>query len=324
MHRIYSIDFTKGILVIFMVVYHALNSHGAFPYKYMAFLPASFIMITGFIITQIYLPKYGLDVNGLRTRLAVRSSKLLLIFTVLNLAALAIWPKYNYGIAFELENYWGEWVEIYLFGNPRMVAFDVLIPISYTLFLSLIILGNQSLRSHVIKLCALIIFCASILMENYGTSIQNIELISAGVIGMTIGLLPSTLINGLVKSWIKISLMFLLWGSMFFFHGANYIIQIFSTMIILYLVYAVGCRINMQSWLSKQTILLGQYSLLGYISQIAYLKIYRIIAVKLSIDKPILLTIIFLTLFTWFTVMIVDQGRQRFEFVNVLYKRVFA
>src|ERR1035437_5508628 len=103
--RIQEIDFTKGILIISMVIYHTLNSHRVFPHQFMAFLPASFIMITGFIITQIYFPKYGLDIKGLRTRLAVRSLKLLLIFTVLNLVILTIWPKYHYGKAFELENF---------------------------------------------------------------------------------------------------------------------------------------------------------------------------------------------------------------------------
>lgn len=324
MGRIPTIDFTKGILIISMVIYHTLNSHRVFPHQFMAFLPASFIMITGFIITQIYFPKYGLDIKGLRTRLAVRSLKLLLIFTVLNLVTLTIWPKYHYGKAFELENFFGEWLEIYLLGRPRMVAFGVLIPISYTLLLSVVIPRLQSVTPYIIKFCALIIFGACILMENYGNSIYNIDLISAGVIGMTIGLLPITLINELAKSRTIIPLLLVLLGSFFFFSGGDYIIQIFSTVISLLIIYAIGCRINLQSWFSKQTILLGQYSLLSYIIQIAYLQIYRIAATKWNIDEPIILTIIFVTLITWVTVIIVDKGRQKNEFVNVLYKKVFA
>ena len=319
-----AIDFTKGILVIFMVIYHTLTSHRVFPHQFMAFLPASFIMISGFIITQIYFPKYGLDIKGLRRRLAVRSLKLLLIFTVLNLAALTIWPKYRYGIVFELENFFGEWMQIYLLGSPRMVAFEVLIPISYTLLLSIVIPRLQSVTPYIITLCALIIFVACIIMENCGNSIYNMELISAGFIGMTIGLLPLALVNGMAKSWTIILLLFILLGSFFFFSGDDYIIQIFSTIISLVIIYSIGCRINLQSWFSKQNILLGQYSLMSYIIQIAYLQMYRIAAAKWNIDKSIILTIILITLFTWATVIIVHQGRQKYEYVNVLYKNVFA
>jgi uncharacterized membrane protein len=325
MDRIQEIDFTKGILIIFMVIYHTLNAQRVFPHQFMAFLPASFIMITGFIITQIYFPKYGLDIAGLRTRLAVRSLKLLLIFTVLNLVAFTIGPKYHYGKTFELENFFGEWLEIYILGRPRMVAFGVLMPISYTLLLSIVIPRIQSVTPYIIKLCALIIFGVCILMENYGNSIYNIDLISAGFIGMTIGLLPLTLINGLAKPWIIISLLFVFLGSFFFSSGDDYVIQIFSTIISLLIIYAIGCRINLQSWFSKQTVLLGQYSLLSYIIQIIYLQIYRIVAARWNIDNSIITpTIIFVTLITWVTVIIVDQGRQKYEFVNVLYKKVFA
>jgi hypothetical protein len=322
--RILTIDFTRGILVIFMVIYHTLNVYNIFPHRFMAFLPGSFIMITGFIITQIYFPKYGLDVKGLRTRLASRSIKLLLIFTFVNLVALIILPTYHNGIAFKLKYFIGQWVAIYIIGSPRMVAFDILIPISYTLLLSIFIPRIQSVTFYIIGLFTLVIFVACIFMENYGNSIYNIDLLSSGVIGMTIGLLPMTLINGLAASWIIISLLFVLLGSISFFSGADYIIQTFSTVISLLMIYTIGCRMNLLNWFSIHTILLGQYSLLSYITQIAYLQLYRIVAAKWNLDIPIIPTIFFITFITWLTVFIVDRGRQRYNFVNVTYKKVFA
>ena len=56
--RISALDFTKGALVLVMVLYHWLNyfvgPQGDF-YRYLSFLPPSFICITGFLISHVYL-----------------------------------------------------------------------------------------------------------------------------------------------------------------------------------------------------------------------------------------------------------------------------
>src|SRR5262245_25100407 len=88
-HRISAVDFAKGILVVAMVVYHALNYLGyeTLPHDYLAFVPMSFTMIAGFLIMQVHadLRKSPLSVSAVR--LASRASKLLVIFTMLNVAA---------------------------------------------------------------------------------------------------------------------------------------------------------------------------------------------------------------------------------------------
>src|SRR6184192_3526731 len=53
-----ALDFTKGMLVLLMVLYHWLNyfvaSEGDF-YRYLRFVTPSFIFITGFLISNVYL-----------------------------------------------------------------------------------------------------------------------------------------------------------------------------------------------------------------------------------------------------------------------------
>src|SRR4051794_18609125 len=59
--RIDALDFTKGILVLIMVLYHWLNyfvTGHDWIYKYLRFLPISFVFISGFLISQVYLSKY--------------------------------------------------------------------------------------------------------------------------------------------------------------------------------------------------------------------------------------------------------------------------
>src|SRR5215471_992008 len=75
-----AIDFTKGVLVLFMVLYHWLNyfvgNDGRY-YDYLRFLTPSFIFITGFMISQIQLRRYDSSGRSLSKRLFVRGLKLL-------------------------------------------------------------------------------------------------------------------------------------------------------------------------------------------------------------------------------------------------------
>ena len=61
------------------------------PRDYMGFLPTSFIMITGFLLMQVYAGRTSQRSRPVGRRLAVRGLKLLAIFTVLNLAARLAW-----------------------------------------------------------------------------------------------------------------------------------------------------------------------------------------------------------------------------------------
>src|SRR5215472_5576139 len=81
--RIPSLDFTKGTLVLLMVLYHWLNYFTNLPWKYydyLRFLTPSFIFITGFIISHVYLSKYAASDTRLSKRLFTRGLKLIAVF----------------------------------------------------------------------------------------------------------------------------------------------------------------------------------------------------------------------------------------------------
>src|SRR5579872_1694336 len=86
-NRVPALDFTKGALVLIMVLYHWMNyfiiANGSV-YKYLRFLTPSFIFITGFLISNVYRAKY--DIGGMRvaSRLVTRGLKLIGIVLVLN------------------------------------------------------------------------------------------------------------------------------------------------------------------------------------------------------------------------------------------------
>jgi hypothetical protein len=162
-------------------------------------------------------------------------------------------------------------------------------------------------------------------MEYYGSDIYTVKLISVGIIGMAIGLLPLPLINAFARPWINFFSLFALYGICAFFFGDHYYTQIFSTIIALLIFYSAGDRINLKNLFHKQIILLGQYSLLSYIIQIAYLKIIFAMLTKWRIDKPnIIITVLSITIITYITILLLDYTRPKYKYIDVLYKTVFA
>ena len=72
-----ALDFTKGLLVLLMVLYHWINyfvsQQGDFS-EILRFITPSFIFITGFLIANVYLAKYAIDDPRLYKRLIQEGS----------------------------------------------------------------------------------------------------------------------------------------------------------------------------------------------------------------------------------------------------------
>src|SRR5208282_4816162 len=81
-----ALDFTKGALVLIMVLYHWMNYFQNLDwtyYKYLHFLTPSFIFIAGFMISNVYLSRYAAADRRLAKRLFTRGFKLIAIFLFL-------------------------------------------------------------------------------------------------------------------------------------------------------------------------------------------------------------------------------------------------
>ena len=93
--RIPALDFTKGALVLIMVLYHWINyfiGNQWGYYRYLRFLTPSFIFIAGFMISNVYLSKYAAADPRLSKRLLIRGIKLMAVFLVLNLFRILVIP----------------------------------------------------------------------------------------------------------------------------------------------------------------------------------------------------------------------------------------
>src|SRR5882757_1963157 len=91
-----ALDIVKGVCVIVMVMYHSI---GYFPdslldLKFLAFVTGAFILLAGFVATNIYLDKYDSrkDWPLICQRLGVRGLKLILMALILNLLIVRLLP----------------------------------------------------------------------------------------------------------------------------------------------------------------------------------------------------------------------------------------
>jgi hypothetical protein len=327
-NRIYAIDFVKGVLVVLMVVYHALNylDAGTIPHDYLGFLPAAFITITGFLVVQAYSHQRNAAPRANALRLAARSVKLISLFTVLNVAAHMVWTRDRYGADMGLLVFFGNWEEVYLKGAARGVAFDVLLPIAYTLLISIALLQLASRSPRALAALAVGSFTCCTLLATFGWSTNNLNLISAGVIGVALGAFGVGSLNRLVQSPASVAAAAATYVVVLLGGVDTYATQTLTTLACLMILYALACAISSQDWLSRQVSLLGRYSLIGYIVQIVYLQGSHLLLLHNS--SPLILNASILSvtiaILTWLTVVCVESMRPKYKMMDRAYKLLFA
>ena len=190
-----AIDFTKGALVLFMVLYHWLNyflgPQGRY-YDYLRFLTPSFIFITGFMISQIQLRRYENSGRSLSKRLFVRGLKLLIVFLVLNVLVYATLSRVQ--VSYSL---WGKslrslsWAA-FVAGTSRApdgqksAVFNILVPIAYLLIVSAAVVLTRKVRyafyGTLSVLIAAVMFMRFLHLEN-----MFLDLLMIGVLGVVVG-----------------------------------------------------------------------------------------------------------------------------------------
>jgi peptidoglycan/LPS O-acetylase OafA/YrhL len=328
-----AIDFTKGALVLFMVLYHWLNyfvgTQGQY-YDYLKFLTPSFIFITGFMISQIQLRRYGNSGRSLSKRLFVRGLKLLALFLVLNALVYAALSRIQVASSF-----WGKslrsfsWAA-FVVGTSRgadgekSVIFNILVPIAYLLIVSagLVVLTRRIKYAFYCTLCMLIVAVMSIRFWN----LENLylDLLMVGVLGVVFGFAGSEQIASVISHPSILAILYCLFLAVITIWGVPLPLQIASVILTTALLYTAGSR-PARPGASRRTILLGKYSLLGYIAQIAILQGLRRIS-WLSHHGVVasLGCLLFCVLMTVTVVVAVDIARQRSKIANDLYRLVFA
>jgi hypothetical protein len=325
--RISALDFTKGALVLFMVLYHWLiyfqGPHG-FIFRYLRFLPPSFIFITGFLISNAYLAKYEIADPRLPKRLVIRGLKIMVIFVLLNVAIGFLVTGFQ---SWDLDKLMAVFVtgNVLVAGVGKAASFYILVPISYLLLLSAMLL----VICRFYKYTFYVVFAGFLLgifvlsLEDFASA--NLEFLTIGLLGLIFGYAPIEKVNAFVRHPYRLVAAYLCYAVVITVRDPNYPLQAVGVLLTVMLVYLVGSSSPEPGKVRRLIILLGRYPLVGYIAQVAILQLLRsglrhvdlgISMLVLSFGTALGLTVI--------VVVALDRARLKSLTVNHLYTGIFS
>jgi peptidoglycan/LPS O-acetylase OafA/YrhL len=331
--RIPALDFTKGALVLIMVLYHWIN-YFIGPqweyYQYLRFLTPSFIFITGFMISNVYLSKYDAAAPRLPKRLFTRGLKLLAIFVVLNVARTFVVPVLGTGVLVSNPLSLTNIFTIFVSGNlqlvgGKLVSFSILVPISYLLSFSGALMFPYRLYKYTFHVVCALLLLSILVLGLIGAQSQNLEFVTVGMLGVLIGFIPIVVINDFVRHPFMLALAYVCYVIAITFWDVPFPLLIVGVCLSVMVIYLVGTSGSESGTIRSEVILLGKYSLFGYISQIAILQILKASLRHFDLGL-VLLSLSFLAAFalTIISVEVLDRARARVSSLDRLYKAVFA
>jgi peptidoglycan/LPS O-acetylase OafA/YrhL len=316
-----------------MVLYHWVNyfiGNQWGYYRYLRFLTPSFIFITGFMISNVYLSKYAAADARLSKRLFTRGLKLMAIFLVLNLARIFVAPLLGIGVFARNMLDLGNTFTVFVSGNlsvtgTKLVSFSILVPISYLLMLSGALMLPYRLYRYTFHLVCVALLLCIVILRVTGSGSYNLEFITIGILGVLIGFIPIEAINHFVRQPYMLAFAYLCYTIAITVWDVPFLLLIVGVFLSLTVIYLVGATGSESGGIRSEVILLGKYSLFGYISQIAILQILSTGFRHANLGLAGL-GISFLAAFgfTILSVEVLDRARARTASVDRLYKTVFA
>jgi hypothetical protein len=212
-----------------------------------------------------------------------------------------------------------------LAGTGKAAAFYILVPISYLLLLS----GGLAIFTRYWKYtfqtaCSTFLLAVLSLSLN-GVGSGNLELLAIGLLGVVAGYLSIETIKHVLAHKVALAICYLVYAAIITFWNITYPLQIMGVCLNVMIIYLAGSTNSAQGSIGKIVMLLGKYSLFGYIVQIAILQaLYR--GLRPLTVRSTELAISFLAAFalTIASVELLDHARRKSTIVDSLYKAVFA
>lgn len=277
-NRDLNLDFVKGTLVIVMVVYHAMNyftNVDASYYGYLRFINGSFVFLAGYVVSTFYDEKYGADGWQLLKRLTWRGIKLLVLFTALNLAISALGVTSYQSVEFGTAGYLANVTEIYGSGNGKLMAFQILIPISYVLLVAPLYFTSRWFRDPLVVVTLIFAFTYSFL----DLAAPNLFFLLIGLVGLSVGIMLKSRTVPAIRSRVVIIIGISLCAVVGNALSSNVLTYSIGVLLMLKLIYDGATLIDARGLTKRMTVVLGQYSLVCYVAQIVFLfALYRILS----------------------------------------------
>jgi len=321
-----TLDVVKGVLVVVMVVYHAMNiftTAGPDEYAYVRFVSGSFILMSGYIVARFDGPRFRADWRSMSRRLVVRGLKLLILFTLLNLLINLTGIGNPDKVQPGLQGYLGTLFEVYIAGEPKYASFQILLPIAYLLVAAPAVLMLGRLN----KWLFIASFFAAFALSPFGLKSVNADFAVLGVIGLSGGMLMNSVENPLAmrRVW-GIALCLLASVMLMKYLNVNLATYALGTIVILKLLYDLSKAVGSDTPLARASILLGRYSLVCYIAQIIFMQ-----GLSRALSRPrwelgfeMILVVVGTTLFLLVLSAVLAMLCDHYRFAAKAYKLIFS
>lgn len=319
--------------MLIMVLYHWINYFIGLQwgyYRYLRFLTPSFIFITGFMISNVYLSKYQATDRRLPKRLFTRGLKLLAIFLVLNLARTYVVPVIGTGVISGNLSDARNIFTVFVSGNlpdmgGKLVSFSILVPISYLLMLSGALMLPYRFYTYTFHVACVLFLLCIVVLRFIGMESANLELITIGMVGVLTGFMPIAAINDFVRHAYLVGLAYMCYTIAIAIWNVPFALQALGVPLSLTVIYLAGISGRDSNKIRDEIILLGKYSLFGYISQIVILQILAASLRHVNLGFGVLsASFVAAVVLTILSVEAIDRLRARLVSIERVYKAVFA
>jgi peptidoglycan/LPS O-acetylase OafA/YrhL len=326
--RIPALDFTKGVLVLFMVLYHWINYFigGEWPYyRYLRFVSPAFIFISGFMISKVYLSKYDASDPRLSKRLFTRGLKLIAIFVALNAARDSLLPissRASLAHLFDAKAL----LAIFITGNftDKVVSFFILVPIAYLLILSAMMMPFVQKFKWTFHCVGILFFLSALGLSFAGEPSMHLEIMSIGIFGVILGFLPRASIDRMVSHPYLLVFAYVLYTAAITVWNVPFLLEWVGVVLTVSAIYLVGTSEGASGRIRGGVMLLGGYSLFAYIWQIVVLQVLAASLKRFNAGLPMLVvTFCAAFAFTYLGVEAVKRARDGSRNFDRVYKMVF-
>jgi hypothetical protein len=326
--RLDALDFTKGALVLIMVLYHWLNYFvGDLDYRYLRFLTPSFLFITGFLISYVYLSRPNVD-NRVAMRLLTRGFKLLALFAVLNIGKAFLIPGVQLGPT-PVGPLSAETIAAVMVVGPpdtqKVVSFYILIPIGYLLILSAALIRPYKFQRYTFHIVCLLLLCCVAVLSFGGLRSPNLQFVTLGMIGVVSGFVPMERIDRLSRRYYLLAVAYGCYVAAISVWNVPFALLVVGVCLSLLALYLVGSTADEYAGARAVVTLLGRYSLFGYIAQIAVLQFLSATSRHFALGRAgVYASIIAAFVLTILAVEVVAFAKERSLIVERLYRAAFA
>jgi hypothetical protein len=324
--RIDALDMTKGVLVMAMVVYHSFNYSTDYTlgFKYLPFLPPSFILITGFLIARLYFTPEAARDSRVYERLFFRGCRLLVLFTLLNLLTELVGRRKAVGSSQGIGYFLDHWFEIYGLGGGHYAAFSILLPIAYLLLLAPLLILLYRAHPLLVPVIAIpvAILCAVI---SQGGDYFNLGLLGAGLLGVIIGRVPDKVLSSLGRYWYLAVIVYAGYVAFIWIGWQGHFDQLLNAILALVAIFGLCAAIGAGTFLGRELLLVGRYSLLAYIVQIALLQVLtRLIGRLEPFTVPFFVEMAGVALLMFLMAETLNWARRRAAWIDASYRFILA